>query len=510
MDKQIYSGSFAQPVIYYTPVNSKPGKILYRLFIAVTAISIITLFTTAFAGNLKIDLTREVGINSLLDSLNNSGSIYFDYGKAELKQDNYPTLNELGEILKNDNNLKLLLSGYTDNTGSDGFNFNLSLNRAIAVKIYLVSLGVNELQIQTEGKGEIEPVNDNSDENLRKLNRRVVFTLTNKNIYSLSNTEKTAATDYYEQKYAQQDVNTVLITSGREEISAEITVRDSTGTPYENLKESDITANLKWDVNGRSDSTEGMPRLIPINDKKKLAITLTMDYSGSMYGTDKYDLSIPKSNNILQMEKSVEQFIKQMNNKMYGKIIKFGSTVNVTSRFSASKEVLQKSLEGNTFPMGGTALYRSIYTALMDTTYQSNPTIMKTIIAFTDGMENASGRLTLDSIFNKAEQTNTKIFTVGLFEQQGNFVASEQEKSRGKSDLLSIAQRTGGFFYNAVNANLLSAIYDNIFKQVLNSYNVSIVWNSSKLPPKGTLVKAEVKINVMGKVRTFYKNYIIE
>jgi hypothetical protein len=368
------------------------------------------------------------------------------------------------------------------------------------------------MQIKTEGKGETEPVNDNSDENSRKLNRRVVFALINTKSNSVSNSEKTEAKDYSfdEQKYSQQDVNTVLKTSGREEISAEITVRDSGGTPYENLQESDISATLKWEVNGTADSTEGQPRLIPINDKKKLAITLTMDYSGSMYGTDKYDVTIPKSNNILQMEKSVEQFIKQMNNKMYGKIIKFGSTVNVTSRFSASKEVLQKSLEGNTFPMGGTALYRSIYTALTDTTYQSNPTIMKTIIAFTDGMENASGRLTLDSIFKKAEETNTKIFTVGLFEQQGDFVASEQEKLRGKSDLFIIAQRSGGFFYNAANANVLSAIYDNIFKQVLNSYNVSVVWNSSKLPPKGTLVKAELKINVMGKIRTFYKNYIIE
>ncbi|HRE12429.1 MAG TPA: hypothetical protein PLN22_16575, partial [Ignavibacteria bacterium] len=84
------------------------------------------------------------------------------------------------------------------------------------------------------------------------------------------------------------------------------------------------------------------------------------------------------------------------------------------------------------------------------------------------------------------------------------------ELSRRKADMLSIAQNTGGFFYQANSPEDLKQIYANILDQVLKSYFVSIVWNSSKLPPKGTLVKAELKINVKGTTRVLYKNYIME
>lgn len=76
--------------------------------------------------------------------------------------------------------------------------------------------------------------------------------------------------------------------------------------------------------------------------------------------------------------------------------------------------------------------------------------------------------------------------------------------------MLSIAQNTGGFFYPADDPNELKKIYASILDQVLKSYTVSIVWNSDKLPPKGTQVKAELKINVKGTVRVMYKNYIME
>lgn len=485
-------------------------KYFFRLFVAVAVLSILTLFTTAFAAGSISSAYSTESFKDFLDSLNNSEMVYFNYGSAELNADSYAALDKIADMMNGNDNLNIVLTGYTDNRGGDEFNLGLSIKRAESVKQYLVSKGINENRITANGKGENEPVNGNADDNERMMNRRVEFTLSgyNNSGKAPNNSSLLPIDDLTVPVF--QYVNSSLTAKNRDELNADITVRDEHGNPFDSLNENDISAQLKWELNGKTDSTEGQPRLIPINDKKKLAITLTMDYSGSMYGDDNSNINTPKSNNILQMEKSVEQFIKQMNNKMYCKIIKFGSTVNVTSRFTASKEVLQRSLEGNTFPMGGTALYQSIYTALSDTTYQSNPTVMKTVIAFTDGMENASKNITIDSVYNKCLLTNTKIFTVGLFDRSGTFIPTEYEIAKGKSDLYNIAQRSGGFFYSALSANMLSAIYDNIFKQVLNSYNVSIVWNSSKLPPKGTQVKAELKVNVLGKIRTFYKSYIIE
>nr|HMT12593.1 hypothetical protein [Ignavibacteria bacterium] len=172
--------------------------------------------------------------------------------------------------------------------------------------------------------------------------------------------------------------------------------------------------------------------------------------------------------------------------------------------------VLYEALENNSYPMGGTALYSSIYTALSDTTFQSNPTVMKTVIAFTDGMENSSVRVTLDSIFRKSAATNTKVFTVGLYNDVGNYKPDFNELVRRKSDMLSIARNTGGFFYPANEPGELKKIYANILDQVLKSYSISIVWNSANLPPKGTQVKAELRINVKGTTRILYKNYVME
>lgn len=121
--------------------------------------------------------------------------------------------------------------------------------------------------------------------------------------------------------------------------------------------------------------TEGKPRLIPINDKKKIAFTLTLDYSGSMFGVDDYNMNTPKSEKIKAMESSVELFIEQLKNNMYCKIIKFGDDLPPL-KFTKSKNVLLSSLENNSYPMGGTALYLIYLSALSDTTFQSNPTVM--------------------------------------------------------------------------------------------------------------------------------------
>ncbi len=479
-------------------------RYLYWLLIAVIVISIFSLVTTVFSANSRIEI--------FLDSVNNSETVYFDFGKYELKNETYTIIDKVAEELKNNEKFVLNITGFTDDKGSEGFNIELSLKRANAVRDYLISKGINGEKIIVSAMGKNEPVNDNSTEIERAMNRRVIFSVSSlePNIGRNAIDKLNGRRYYAEATLKNEYVNSSLTIRSREEIIADISIRDSAGMPVDSVKEEDIKAILKWDSNGTIDSTEGSPRLIPINDKKKIAFSLTMDYSGSMYGTDDYDNNIPKSDKIIAMEKSVKLFIDQLGSNMFCKIIKFGSNVIPPLRYTKSKEVLYGTLENNSHPMGGTALYLSINTALNDTTFKSNPTVMKTIIAFTDGMENSSGRVTLDTIYRNSNISNTKVFTVGLYNDVGNYKPDENELTRRKSDMLKIAQNTGGFFYQANDPANLKNIYSNIMDQVLKSYNISIVWNSAKLPPKGTQVKAELKINVKGTTRVLYMNYIME
>jgi outer membrane protein OmpA-like peptidoglycan-associated protein len=479
-------------------------RYLLWLFVAVIIISIFSLITTAYSKGHNMQV--------LLDSINSCNTVYFDYGKSALKEVALDVIDKIADEMKNNGNTGLFITGYTDDRGSEPFNNILSLERANAVKEYLISKGIKAECLIVKAMGKSDPLNDNATEEERAANRRVVFSYTDPE----RNTGKYAIDNFPDRRFYAEPtlkneyVNSSFRVRSREELTADLSIRDSAGQPVDSVKAEDITAVLRWDNNGATDSAEGTPRLIPINDKKKIAFTLTMDYSGSMYGVETREKDIPKSDKIIAMEKSVELFIKQLGNNMYCKIIKFGEKVLPPLRFTKSKEVLLSALENNSFPMGGTALYSSIYIAMGDTAFQSNPTVMKTVIAFTDGMENSSVKVTLDSIYRRSSATSTKIFTIGLYNDVGTYKPNDDELRKRKVDMLSIAQNTGGFFYPANDPGELKRIYANILDQVLKSYSVSIVWNSSKLPPKGTQVKAELKINVKGTVRVMYKSYIME
>jgi hypothetical protein len=431
-----------------------------------------------------------------LDSLNIDDICYFDYGKSELKPESYPLLDKVFRILQENPDYKIEVIGHTDNHGSDGFNYELSESRSLAVKEYLVSLGCADEKILIKPRGKDEPLNDNTTDEDRALNRRVIFNL-------LLPQKVTVVKD-------SEFVNSSFNDIKRNELTGEISVRDTSGNPVENLTEEDVSAVLKWKQNEIEDSSAGSVHFIPIDDKKKLAFTLTMDYSGSMYGSESQSKTTPKSDKVIEMENAVKTFIREMNNNMFCKIIKFGKGVDEIIKYSKSREVLEKAVDKASFPRGGTALYSSIYRGMIDTTFDSNPTVMKTVIAFTDGMENSSGNITLDSVYSLSNRKNVKIFTVGLFSEIPGFVFNKEERTRSYADMQNIAVNCGGFFYQANDPFQLSNIYKSIFAQILRSYQVSIIWNETNLPPKGTKVKAVIRLNVNGKQRVLYKDYLME
>jgi outer membrane protein OmpA-like peptidoglycan-associated protein len=103
-----------------------------------------------------------------------SGSVLFASGKYELLNTATTKLDQVAEALKaQDDDKRMVVEGHTDNRGSDRINQPLSLNRATAVRDYLVSRGVESAKITAVGMSSSRPITDNKTAEDRANNRRV-------------------------------------------------------------------------------------------------------------------------------------------------------------------------------------------------------------------------------------------------------------------------------------------------------------------------------------------------
>ncbi len=134
-----------------------------------------------FIGNVRI-ASADVDARSLLvKQLMEEGKavtsdILFDVNSDVIKPESYSIINQFGDALKNNASLKIKIVGFTDSDGSVENNLTLSKNRANAVKNYLLyKYGIDASRIQTDGKGEGQPVASNNTEAGKAKNRRVEF-----------------------------------------------------------------------------------------------------------------------------------------------------------------------------------------------------------------------------------------------------------------------------------------------------------------------------------------------
>lgn len=115
----------------------------------------------------------EVSRDGDVIKLNLPDGVTFDFGKADLKPQFYPALNNVAATLAQYNQTIVEVAGHTDSIGSDAVNQRLSEQRAASVGNYLIGQGLVRERFEIVGMGKNYPVASNETDSGRALNRRV-------------------------------------------------------------------------------------------------------------------------------------------------------------------------------------------------------------------------------------------------------------------------------------------------------------------------------------------------
>ena len=116
----------------------------------------------------------EVGVTIQLPN------VLFERSTTNLLGDSYQELDQVVGLLEGHSQMEIALSGHTDNQGSAKLNLELSQDRVETVVLYLVGKGVARNRLSGKGYGGTKPIASNRNEESRKLNRRVEFTIVKK------------------------------------------------------------------------------------------------------------------------------------------------------------------------------------------------------------------------------------------------------------------------------------------------------------------------------------------
>ncbi len=105
--------------------------------------------------------------------LNIPSSVTFDTNSYAIKPSFQSVLGQVAQTLNQNPEVIAQVVGHTDSTGQPAYNQTLSVNRAQSVANYLAQQGVAPQRLSAEGRGQTQPIADNSTEAGRAQNRRV-------------------------------------------------------------------------------------------------------------------------------------------------------------------------------------------------------------------------------------------------------------------------------------------------------------------------------------------------
>ena len=128
--------------------------------------------------NIQTDEPIEIIIDLEKIELGNTvvlSNIFFDTNEFELREESIQELEKLVLFLKENKNIKIEISGHTDNIGDSKHNINLSENRAKSVCEYLIDNQIEEERLTFRGYGDRRPIVENNTIENRAKNRRTEF-----------------------------------------------------------------------------------------------------------------------------------------------------------------------------------------------------------------------------------------------------------------------------------------------------------------------------------------------
>ncbi len=130
-----------------------------------------------FVSNIKVATGKPDTRHKLVEEGKFSTTgILFDFQSAVIKPESYAVVKDIAGVLKENPSIRVKVIGHTSSDGDDKANMELSQKRASAVKDLLVSeFGLDASRLESEGKGETQPVADNKTKEGKVLNRRVEF-----------------------------------------------------------------------------------------------------------------------------------------------------------------------------------------------------------------------------------------------------------------------------------------------------------------------------------------------
>ena len=248
-------------------------------------------------------------------------------------------------------------------------------------------------------------------------------------------------------------------------MTAYVSVTDQANYPVTQLTASDFTLTEGTTPVGSPSNT------VFVQDTASLAVTLVMDYSGSVS-------SLPAV--VSDMEESAAAFVNQMDVDDEAEIIKFADNVDVVQDFlpgtTEGKAALVAAIQT---PYVGveTNLYDALYQAIDDTAAQNRD--RRAVIVLSDGRLPTS-TYTQDDVLNYAREKGVPIFAVGL-------------GSIDLSLLTAIADGTGGQVYQSPSSDNLSTIYQQLsdllfFDQYILTYDSPLAaGDSTTLTIRATL-----------------------
>jgi outer membrane protein OmpA-like peptidoglycan-associated protein len=131
----------------------------------------------SYISNIKVtDAAPDMRSKLITEGKIVSYGVYFDVNKDIVKPESYGTLKGIADVLNENPGVRIKIVGHTDADGTDVANLDLSKRRAAAVKVELAkTFGIDASRIETDGKGEAQPVAANDTPSNKAVNRRVEF-----------------------------------------------------------------------------------------------------------------------------------------------------------------------------------------------------------------------------------------------------------------------------------------------------------------------------------------------